>query len=142
MTEAILDAMRQGETKPEDIDYINAHGSGTKQNDRHETAAYKTALGERAYEVPISSIKSMVGPLARARSARSRWPPARWRSTAAWSRRPPTGRTRTPSATSTTRRRQARRKQIDVALSTGSGFGGFQSAMIFALPPEVREVGT
>ena len=38
MTEAIVDAMRQGGTKPEDIDYINAHGSGTKQNDRHETA--------------------------------------------------------------------------------------------------------
>ena len=37
MTEAINDAMRQGGTKPEDIDYINAHGSGTKQNDRHET---------------------------------------------------------------------------------------------------------
>ena len=61
MTEAIHDAMRQGGIKPEDIDYINAHGSGTKQNDRHETAAYKKALGEHAYEIPISSIKSMIG---------------------------------------------------------------------------------
>ena len=61
MSEAILDAMAQGDTKPEDIDYINAHGSGTKQNDRHETAAYKNTLGEHAYNVPISSIKSMVG---------------------------------------------------------------------------------
>ena len=61
MTEAIRDAMRQGDIKPEDIDYINAHGSGTKQNDRHETAAYKQSLGERAYEIPISSIKSMIG---------------------------------------------------------------------------------
>ena len=61
MTEAIRDAMRQGGIKPEDIDYINAHGSGTKQNDRHETAAYKQSLGEHAYEIPISSIKSMIG---------------------------------------------------------------------------------
>ena len=61
MTEAIIDAMRQGGTQPEDIDYINAHGSGTKQNDRHETAAYKKALGDHAYKIPISSIKSMIG---------------------------------------------------------------------------------
>ena len=46
---------------PEDIDYINAHGSGTKQNDRHETAAFKRCLGDHAYKIPISSIKSMVG---------------------------------------------------------------------------------
>ena len=44
MSEAILDAMRQGNIQPEDIDYINAHGSGTKQNDRHETGAYKNTL--------------------------------------------------------------------------------------------------
>ena len=61
MTEAIIDAMSQGGVKPEDIDYINAHGSGTKQNDRHETGAYKKTLGEHAYNIPISSIKSMVG---------------------------------------------------------------------------------
>ena len=59
--DAIVDAMRQGEIRPEDVDYINAHGSGTKQNDRHETAAFKRSLGDHAYKVPISSIKSMVG---------------------------------------------------------------------------------
>ena len=57
----ILDAMRQAEVTPEDVDYINAHGSGTKQNDRHETNAYKKTLGEQAYKIPISSIKSMIG---------------------------------------------------------------------------------
>ncbi len=61
MTEAIRDAMLQGGTQPEDIDYINAHGSGTKQNDRHETQAYKNTLGDQAYKIPISSIKSMIG---------------------------------------------------------------------------------
>ena len=80
-------------------------------------------------------------PLARRRSARSRWPRARWRSTAASSRRPPTGRTPTRSATSTTRPARRGSRQIDAALSTGSGFGGFQSAMILARPKELQEVG-
>jgi minimal PKS ketosynthase (KS/KS alpha) len=61
MSVAILDAIEQAGIGPRDIDYINAHGSGTKQNDRHETAAFKRSLGEQAYHVPISSIKSMVG---------------------------------------------------------------------------------
>ncbi|MFE0424450.1 beta-ketoacyl-[acyl-carrier-protein] synthase family protein, partial [Streptomyces sp. NPDC058953] len=43
------------------VDYVNAHGSGTKQNDRHETAAVKRSLGDHAYQTPMSSIKSMVG---------------------------------------------------------------------------------
>ena len=140
MTEAIRDAMRQGGTKPEDIDYINAHGSGTKQNDRHETAAYKQSLGEHAYEIPISSIKSMIGHSLGAIGAiemsacalaidRGIVPP-----TANWENPDPEcDLDYTPG--------EARRKRIDVALSTGSGFGGFQSAMIFALPPELREVG-
>src|SRR6266581_8770423 len=56
MAEAIRRAMELARLDPADIDYINAHGSGTKQNDRHETAAFKRALGHRAYEVPVSSI--------------------------------------------------------------------------------------
>ena len=49
--------------KPEDIDYVNAHGTGTHHNDLFETKAIKTALGEHAYKVGISSTKSMVGHL-------------------------------------------------------------------------------
>ncbi len=46
---------------PQEIDYVNAHGTSTPLNDTSETAAIKTALGDHAYQVPISSTKSMIG---------------------------------------------------------------------------------
>ena len=61
MAEAIRVALAQARLEPTAVAYINAHGSGTKQNDRHETAAFKLALGDHAYRVPVSSIKSMIG---------------------------------------------------------------------------------
>ncbi len=61
MARAIEDALDHARLDPTAIDYVNAHGSGTKQNDRHETAAVKRTLGEHAYATPMSSIKSMVG---------------------------------------------------------------------------------
>lgn len=58
-------ALADARVKPEEIDYINAHGSSTRQNDVFETNAYKMVFGDYAYKVPISSLKSMIGhPLA------------------------------------------------------------------------------
>jgi minimal PKS ketosynthase (KS/KS alpha) len=139
MSEAIRDAMRQGGLNPEDIDYINAHGSGTKQNDRHETNAYKNTLGDHAYKVPISSIKSMVGhslggigsvEMAACALAIDRGVV------------PPTANYENPDPECDLNYtpKVALRTPVRTALSTGSGFGGFQSAMIFSLTPELREV--
>ena len=56
-------AMDDAGVKPQEIDYINAHGTGTHHNDLFETLAIKTALGDHARQVKISSTKSMVGHL-------------------------------------------------------------------------------
>ena len=54
-------ALEDARIRPEDVDYINAHGTSTPLNDLAETRAIKTALGEHAYKAPISSTKSMIG---------------------------------------------------------------------------------
>jgi 3-oxoacyl-[acyl-carrier-protein] synthase II len=54
-------AMARAQVFAEDVDYICAHGTGTRLNDSSETAAIKLALGEAAYDTPVSSIKSMLG---------------------------------------------------------------------------------
>jgi nodulation protein E len=58
---AVIQAMKDAALNPDDIDYINAHGTGTRINDLTETAALKTAFGARASKLAISSSKSMFG---------------------------------------------------------------------------------
>jgi len=55
------EAMEEGGISPDQVDHINAHGTGTPLNDKVETLAIKKTFGEKAYAIPVSSIKSMVG---------------------------------------------------------------------------------
>lgn len=59
--DATINALKASGLKPDDIDYVSAHGTGTKPNDRVETLATKKVFGDLAKRIPISSIKSMIG---------------------------------------------------------------------------------
>ncbi len=61
--DAMLDAMAEANIDKCDVTYINAHGTSTEINDKTETLAIKTAFGDAAYDIPISSTKSMTGHL-------------------------------------------------------------------------------
>ncbi|WP_328612819.1 beta-ketoacyl-[acyl-carrier-protein] synthase family protein [Amycolatopsis sp. NBC_00355] len=133
MAEAIRVALDHARLAPADVDYINAHGSGTKQNDRHETAAFKRSLGQRAYEVPVSSIKSMIGHSLGAIGSLEVAACA-----LALDRQvvPPTANLHEadPECDLDYVPLTAREHEMDVVLTVGSGFGGFQSAMVLARP--------
>ena len=58
---AMMDAIRESNIEPEQVGYINAHGTSTPPNDKMETAAIKTVFGDYAYQIPVSSTKSMMG---------------------------------------------------------------------------------
>ena len=60
---AMTDAMKEAGITPEDVDYINAHGTSTHHNDLFETRAIKAAFGDAAYKLKINSTKSMIGHL-------------------------------------------------------------------------------
>jgi 3-oxoacyl-[acyl-carrier-protein] synthase II len=62
-SKAIRDALRMAGIRPEEIDYINPHGTSTPLNDSSETKVIKSALGKQAYQIPISSTKSITGHL-------------------------------------------------------------------------------
>ncbi|QSB17191.1 beta-ketoacyl-[acyl-carrier-protein] synthase family protein [Natronosporangium hydrolyticum] len=129
MAEAITRALADARLDPADVDYVNAHGSGTRQNDRHETAAFKRALGEHAYAVPISSIKSMVGHSLGAIGAIEA---AACVLALTEQVVPPTANLDTPDPECDLDYvpHQARARRLGSVLSVGSGFGGFQSALV------------
>ncbi|MBF6341415.1 beta-ketoacyl-[acyl-carrier-protein] synthase family protein [Nocardia abscessus] len=133
MAEAIRVALDQARIDGTEIDYINAHGSGTKQNDRHETAAYKRSLGQHAYRTPVSSIKSMVG---HSLGAIGSIEIAASVLALVNDVVPPTANLHNPDPECDLDYvpLTARDHKVDVVLSVGSGFGGFQSAVVLADP--------
>ncbi|MFJ9556370.1 beta-ketoacyl-[acyl-carrier-protein] synthase family protein [Nocardiopsis sp. NPDC101807] len=129
MARAVTTALDHARRPASDVDYVNAHGSGTVQNDRHETDAIKRALGEHARRVPMTSIKSMVGHSLGAIGSIELVACVLAMDTGVV---PPTANLATPDPecdldyVPVT----AREHRTDVVLSVGSGFGGFQSAVV------------
>ncbi|PWI06437.1 beta-ACP synthase [Streptomyces sp. NWU339] len=133
MARAIDSTLDQARLDPTLIDYVNAHGSGTRQNDRHETAAVKRSLGAHAHETPMSSIKSMVGHSLGAIGAIEVVA-----CVLALKHQvvPPTANYETPDPECDLDYvpRTARPRRLRNVLSVGSGFGGFQSAVLLTGP--------
>lgn len=133
MAAAIGAALDRARLNAEDVGYVNAHGSGTRQNDLHETAAFKRSLGEHAYRVPVSSIKSMIG---HSLGAVGSIEIAACALAIEHGVVPPTANLHTPDPDCDLDYVPliAREQRVDTALTVGSGFGGFQSAMVLTAP--------
>ncbi|MFE6721736.1 beta-ketoacyl-[acyl-carrier-protein] synthase family protein [Streptomyces albidoflavus] len=130
---AVTAALDEARMTADAVDYVNAHGSGTQQNDRHETAALKTALGHHAYRTPVSSIKSMVGhSLGGSGSVELAASALAMRHHVV----PPTANLHTPDPECDLDYvpLTAREHRTDAVLTVGSGFGGFQSAIVLVRP--------
>jgi 3-oxoacyl-[acyl-carrier-protein] synthase II len=122
-------ALRNAGIAPEEVDYINAHGTSTPANDRNETAAIKSVFGEHAYNIPVSSTKSMTGHLLGAAGAIE----AAFCSLAIRDGMiPPTINYQTPDPECDLDYvpNQARAVPVKVTLSNAFGFGGHNSCLV------------
>jgi len=123
-------ALEDAQLDPSQIDYINAHGTSTKLNDMSETAAIKTIMGEHAYDVPVSSTKSMTGHLLGAAGALE----ALFCIKALEDNvLPPTINYETPDPDCDLDYvpNEKRAKQLDYVMSNSFGFGGHNATLIF-----------
>jgi beta-ketoacyl-acyl-carrier-protein synthase II len=137
MAECIKLALQDAEIQPKDIDYINAHGSSTRMNDVFETNAYKIALGDCAYKVPISSLKSMIGhPLSAANAIEMVMASMIFKRDIV----PPTinQEVRDPRCDLNYVPNQAISKKVDMILKTSSGFSGIHSSVVMKRHGEGR----
>lgn len=129
-TRAIQLAMKDAGITPEQVSYINAHGTSTSANDVTETAAIKKALGESAYKVAISSTKSMTGHLLGGSGGIEAVATAM---AIANDHIPPTINLKNPDPDCDLDYvpNQSRVQKVDVALSNSFGFGGHNVTLAF-----------
>ncbi|OUM83955.1 beta-ketoacyl-ACP synthase II [Caldibacillus debilis] len=122
-------ALDDAGVSPEEVDYINAHGTSTEYNDKFETMAIKTVFGEHAYKIPVSSTKSMTGHLLGATGA------VEAIFTALAIKEgviPPTMNYETPDPECDLDYvpNEARKKDVRVAISNSFGFGGHNATIV------------
>ncbi len=127
---AIRRALKKGNIEPEQVDYINAHGTSTMMNDAAETAAIKTVFGEHAYNIAISSSKSMVGHTLGAAGAIEAIATIKTIETG-WVHPTINYETPDPKCDLDYVPNHARQKNVRVALSNSFGFGGHNATILF-----------
>ncbi len=123
-------ALKDAGIRPDEVDYINAHGTSTEYNDLNETQAIKKVFGEQAYKIPTSSTKSMTGHLLGAAGAvEGIYSVLALRNGVI----PPTINYETPDPQCDLDYvpNQARKADIQVALSNSFGFGGTNACILF-----------
>jgi 3-oxoacyl-(acyl-carrier-protein) synthase len=127
---AMRRALEVAGLKPDEIDYINAHGTSTQMNDKYETMAMRSVFGEDAYRIPVSSTKSMTGHLLGASGALE----------AAFSVQaiskgviPPTVNldNADPDCDLDYTPHKAKKADVKAAISNSFGFGGHNSSLVF-----------
>ena len=129
-SEAMRRALKDAGVTLDEVDYINAHGTSTPLNDAVETLAIKRLFGDRAYQVPISSTKSMIGHSLGASGSLEALACIR---TITSGMIHPTINYETPDPECDLDYvpNQARAKDVRVALSNAFGFGGQNSCLVF-----------
>ena len=129
LQQLLRQALAEADLRPDQLDYINSHGSSTPSNEVAETMAYKAVFGERAYRIPISATKSMIGHSQGAAGAIEAIV-----TTLATQEQvlPPTinQEQADPRCDLDYVANEARRSPVTIALTHSSGFGGVNSALI------------
>ncbi|MGB9792352.1 MAG: beta-ketoacyl-ACP synthase II [Thermacetogeniaceae bacterium] len=127
---AIMLALEDAHVLPQDVDYINAHGTSTELNDKIETLAIKRVFGDYAYRVPVSSIKSMIGHLMGAAGAVGAISTV-LSITTGWI--PPTINYQVPDPECDLDYvpNHSREKEINLAICNAFGFGGHNAVLVF-----------
>ncbi len=138
LQQLIRQALQEAQITPEQLGYINSHGSSTPINDRVETTAYKMVFGKQAYRIPISSTKSLIG---HAQGAASAIEVIITALVLECQKIPPTINLEhgDPHCDLDYVPNVARAATVNVALTHSSGFGGVNSALILAKPDWLDE---